>query len=585
MEWSEEETERCARLLQNVAGRSDADLNEVFMPFAREAAPEVLSLAAELLAAREGILTAEAIAPIRHDFDLGNKAIWEKAPENTEALLAHSAAQGARNATLEHALAELEEIARNGTCLLAGPGRGDCEHAVGLPGPSIPGQHDGPDDTVDAYGKPNGWCWMCWRGKKVERAEVRISALTLQVAELERHVWALNAALEQAQQARDQSEQSAEVWRTRVERAAESLADVLPEEVDRLDLLVRIQTLKDAVAAARMILARPRPSGKIHLPTLTPDVHAALDAALGMKQAGQVAEDVERVSSVLGVARVPAMYADAQDALSRLAAKARGYEAALRERDAAVARAEEAEKQARLAWERQAEKDRAYGDMISQRDAALADRTRFRAQLDSLQTLQAEQRDSALREVGVLRARHDAAMTELEACKKQMAEHMRQRDVYRQDRDTAASLNIQLKRERDAAVADNAAWKAAALAVAPAVAVLARSPEVVPDIRSVLLEAEAAFLANAKAPHPGVVLLEELATLRGIRAQAQADAKFVHEALGWAGEWPISLPAPSRAVVTLLERMRAMEQALCTCDVEGHNAFCPVTVATKKEEP
>lgn len=41
-----------------------------------------------------------------------------------------------------------------GCCEFAVPGRGDCEHFVGLPGRSIPGEHDGPDDTVDAYGKP-----------------------------------------------------------------------------------------------------------------------------------------------------------------------------------------------------------------------------------------------------------------------------------------------------------------------------------------------------------------------------------------------------------------------------------------------
>lgn len=46
-----------------------------------------------------------------------------------------------------------------GGCALSGPSRGDCEHALGLPGKSIPGQHDGLDDTVDVYGKPNGWCW------------------------------------------------------------------------------------------------------------------------------------------------------------------------------------------------------------------------------------------------------------------------------------------------------------------------------------------------------------------------------------------------------------------------------------------
>ena len=48
----------------------------------------------------------------------------------------------------------------SGGCELVVPGRGDCLHGIGLPGKSVPGQHDGPDDTVDAWGKPNGWCWQ-----------------------------------------------------------------------------------------------------------------------------------------------------------------------------------------------------------------------------------------------------------------------------------------------------------------------------------------------------------------------------------------------------------------------------------------
>lgn len=57
----------------------------------------------------------------------------------------------------------LRQKAESGGCLYAGPGRGDCEHFIGLPGLAVSGQHDGPDDTVDAYGKPNGWCWSCWK--------------------------------------------------------------------------------------------------------------------------------------------------------------------------------------------------------------------------------------------------------------------------------------------------------------------------------------------------------------------------------------------------------------------------------------
>lgn len=54
-------------------------------------------------------------------------------------------------------------------CTLAGPNRGDCEHFVGIPSPfHKPRQHDGDNDTVDCYGKPNGWCWSCWKSYKIE---------------------------------------------------------------------------------------------------------------------------------------------------------------------------------------------------------------------------------------------------------------------------------------------------------------------------------------------------------------------------------------------------------------------------------
>ena len=70
-----------------------------------------------------------------------------------------------------------EKLLRNGGCTLTGPGRGDCKHAVGLPGNSIPGQHDGEDDTVDVHEKPNGWCWSCWRIKQNEYLHAQVSSL------------------------------------------------------------------------------------------------------------------------------------------------------------------------------------------------------------------------------------------------------------------------------------------------------------------------------------------------------------------------------------------------------------------------
>lgn len=64
-------------------------------------------------------------------------------------------------------------------CAFAGPQRGDCENAVGFPGISIPDQHDGPDDTVDVYGKPNGWCWSCWKSHRIERMHAQLHAAGL----------------------------------------------------------------------------------------------------------------------------------------------------------------------------------------------------------------------------------------------------------------------------------------------------------------------------------------------------------------------------------------------------------------------
>jgi hypothetical protein len=83
-----------------------------------------------------------------------------------------------------HSVAEIEPVAPvqgggvDGHCRYAGPGRGDCEHEIGLPGQSIPGQHDGPDDTVDAYGKPNGWCWHCWLMHQKYELEAKVNHLT-----------------------------------------------------------------------------------------------------------------------------------------------------------------------------------------------------------------------------------------------------------------------------------------------------------------------------------------------------------------------------------------------------------------------
>lgn len=59
----------------------------------------------------------------------------------------------------------LAETLARGSCSLAAPGRGDCEHFVGLPGPLVGGHN------TDDRGKPNGWCWNCWWAYRTHKAE------------------------------------------------------------------------------------------------------------------------------------------------------------------------------------------------------------------------------------------------------------------------------------------------------------------------------------------------------------------------------------------------------------------------------
>ncbi len=56
------------------------------------------------------------------------------------------------------------------TCHFARPGRGDCAHYVGLPAVLD-------ETTTDVYGKPNGWCWWCWRAHQLEQSRAECSRL------------------------------------------------------------------------------------------------------------------------------------------------------------------------------------------------------------------------------------------------------------------------------------------------------------------------------------------------------------------------------------------------------------------------
>lgn len=58
-------------------------------------------------------------------------------------------------------------------CLLAGNGRGDCEHAVGLP------RVEEYPATVDQYNVPHGWCIVCWKSEIIARLHERLRVLKL----------------------------------------------------------------------------------------------------------------------------------------------------------------------------------------------------------------------------------------------------------------------------------------------------------------------------------------------------------------------------------------------------------------------
>ena len=84
---------------------------------------------------------------------------------------------------LESENAELRKRIETPHCHLAAQGRGDCEHAIGLPGLHSEVEHDGPD-TEDIYGKPNGWCWHCWHTHQILALQQRISELRGQLREV-----------------------------------------------------------------------------------------------------------------------------------------------------------------------------------------------------------------------------------------------------------------------------------------------------------------------------------------------------------------------------------------------------------------
>lgn len=157
-------------------------------------------------------------------------------------------------------------------------------------------------------------------------------------AALDQHISELEKSLENARKERDAALRdrdahatNAEVWRKRVHDAAEALADVLPGEVGRLDLLARISDLKRQRDEA---LARLKPSGQVSSPEpYEPGGYYSRWTKEGLVEPSeQVAEDERLVLCLLPPQVSPATEQElriATSALTRLAAKAQGYEAAV----------------------------------------------------------------------------------------------------------------------------------------------------------------------------------------------------------------------------------------------------------------
>lgn len=58
---------------------------------------------------------------------------------------------------------------RHQWCRYSGPGRGDCEHSIGVPDELT-------DDNTDEYGIPDGWCDYCWLSRRLTQARAERDA-------------------------------------------------------------------------------------------------------------------------------------------------------------------------------------------------------------------------------------------------------------------------------------------------------------------------------------------------------------------------------------------------------------------------
>ena len=150
--------------------------------------------------------------------------------------------------------AEVERLKGSDFCQLTKPGRGDCEHFIGLPGISIPGQHDGHDDTKDCYDKPNGWCWACWRSYENSRLRTLVAsyeALNEEVGVEFEGVDEIKEVIRLLKQERDQlkTEVEREIWERKEKEKWHDMARELFQRVNCIRTAEKES--EDVVALAR----------------------------------------------------------------------------------------------------------------------------------------------------------------------------------------------------------------------------------------------------------------------------------------------------------------------------------------------
>jgi predicted nucleic acid-binding Zn-ribbon protein len=109
-------------------------------------------------------------------------------------------------------------------CALAGPGRGDCLHFCGVPAVLN-------EQTTDVYGKPNDWCWPCWKDWRLERAQSELAAERTRAEDLFSK-WSGKVA-------------DAQRWMERAEQAEARLAEKDQIYLDRLDDFKKLSKEKE----------------------------------------------------------------------------------------------------------------------------------------------------------------------------------------------------------------------------------------------------------------------------------------------------------------------------------------------------